>query len=38
VAVYRPSTQTLYVRYSNTPGNADVLLVAGLYTGFAAAR
>jgi len=38
VAVYRPSTQTLYIRYSNDAGNANVQLVAGRYTGLAAAR
>jgi hypothetical protein len=38
VAVYRPSTQTLYIRYANTAGNANVQLVAGQFTGLAAAR
>ncbi|MEX2652615.1 MAG: hypothetical protein WD473_09265, partial [Acidimicrobiia bacterium] len=38
VAVYRPSTQTLYIRFSNNAGNADVQIVAGRFTGLAAAR
>jgi hypothetical protein len=38
VAVYRPSNDTLYLRFSNSAGNADVQLLAGPQTGFAAAR
>jgi hypothetical protein len=38
VAVYRPSNQTLYIKYANSAGNADVQLVAGPQTGLAAAR
>jgi hypothetical protein len=38
VAVYRPSDQNLYLRFSNTQGPADVSIVAGAQVGMAAVR
>jgi hypothetical protein len=36
VAVYRPSTGMVYIRYSNTSGNAEAQLFAGAYSGMVA--